>query len=89
MNDNEITVEELQKLARSGKLRVRAFGEQHLFGDEGSFFSANIDRAVEALPDMIGTGFLNVYQDEEGLFVGPSNPRLVETDPFAEEGGAA
>lgn len=80
---DQITMEALQELARRGKLRARAFGEHHLFGVHMPF-RGDLERAAASLPGMFETGTVALYRDDNGLFVGPSNSRLIDTDPFAD-----
>lgn len=76
-----ITLQQLQDLARKGKLRTRVFGEETFFGI-GFPFRGDLDRAASALPHAFSSGMMALYYDANGLFIGPSNPALVEKDPL-------
>lgn len=85
MTDKTITIEKLQILARAGDLRVRAFGETNVFGAARPY-SGNFEQAAADLPDMLGSGLAKLYEDDDGLFIGPVNPTFVERD-LPQDGG--
>lgn len=78
---SNITLPQLQNLARKGKLRTRIFGEEAFFG-VGHPFRGDLDRAAASLPHAFEAGMVALYYDANGLFIGPSNPALVDCDPF-------
>lgn len=69
---------DLLEMAAQEALRMRAFGETVIYGHHKPFTPENRAAAVEVLSQMIDDGLIGVYQDEEGLFVGPINPALIE-----------
>lgn len=77
-----LTIDQLQALARKGKLRLRAFGDESFFGI-GAPFYGDLDRAAAGLSHALSAGMMAAYFDANGLFVGPSNPKLVSFNPFA------
>lgn len=78
---SKMTIEQIQDLARAGKLRMRAFGEDTFYGI-GRPFSGNLERAADGIPHAFSTGMVALYYDADGIFIGPSNPKLVDTNPF-------
>lgn len=66
-------------LAKQDKLRLRAFGETVVYGHHRPF-DGNLRQAVRALSRMIDRGLVCVYRDESGLFVGPADPALIDSD---------
>jgi hypothetical protein len=70
---------ELLELASQERLRMRAFGETVIFGHHRPF-DGDSERATGALSDLLDHGLVTVYRDEDGLFVGPSNPALIEAE---------
>ncbi len=76
-DDHQISMENLQRLVSLGKVRLRAFGETAVFGLARPF-EGNFEEASRALPQLLSENSMRVYCDDEGLFVGPSNPALVE-----------
>ena len=66
----------LKDLARRGKLRFRAFGEDVFYG-VGDPFHGDLSRAAEALDRIMQTGMAAVYYDQNGLFLGPTNSQFV------------
>lgn len=86
MMSETITMDRLQDLARAGELRIRAFGETHVFGATRPY-GGNLAQAAADLPDVLSSGLARLYEDEKGLFIGPNNPRYVASDLPAEGGG--
>ena len=80
--DKPLRVSTLKRLALRGALRMRAFGEEHAFAIGVPHFGG-LHEAVQMLPRLLLNGFLAVYRDEKGLFVGPTNPRLIDEDPLS------
>jgi hypothetical protein len=74
-----ILKQELLQLANREQLRLRAFGETVIYGLHKPF-DGNRDLALRALSRMLDDGLVAVYRDEDGLFVGPSNPALIESE---------
>lgn len=81
-SSSQMTIEQLQDLARCGKMRMRIFGEESFYGI-GLPFSGNLDRAADGLPHAFNTGMVALYYDANGLFIGPSNPALIDQDPLS------
>lgn len=71
-----ITVEEVKDLARRGKLRWRAFGEEYFYG-VGHPFHGDLARAALELDRILSCGLVAVYSDKNGIFLGPRNPSFV------------
>lgn len=71
-----ITVDEIKDLARRGKLRFRAFGEEHFYG-VGHPFHGDLARAANDLDRILTCGMVAVYSDANGIFLGPINPFFV------------
>ena len=72
-----IRKQELLDLAEGESLRLRAFGETAIFGQHEPF-NGDYAGAARALSRLIDDGHVGVYRDEDGLFVGPSNPALID-----------
>lgn len=75
-DDDQVTLGEVLDLASMGVLRVRAFGECRFWGEGLVWGEINWD-PVDMLEQVIDEGLMRVYSDENGLFVGPSNPARV------------
>lgn len=85
MNFSYVDIDELgpaslEMMAERGWLRVRAFGLMHPFAEGFPLRSKRRRRAVDDLLRLIDLGFMAVYRDVDGYFVGPSN--IYEVDPF-------
>ena len=72
-----IRKQDLLDLAAGESLRLRAFGETAIFGQHEPF-NGDYACAVQALSRLIDDGHVGVYRDEYGIFVGPSNPALID-----------
>lgn len=68
---------DLLALAERESLRLRAFGETAIFGQHEPF-NGDYASAAQALSRLIDDGHVGVYCDEDGIFVGPSNPALID-----------
>lgn len=77
-----ITVDEMKTLARRGKLRFRAFGEEHFYG-VGHPFYGDLARAANELDRVLACGMVAVYSDANGIFLGPLNPQFAAS-PLGE-----
>jgi hypothetical protein len=77
---DELGIASLEMMAERGWLRVRAFGLMHTFAEGLPKRSNRRKRAIHDLLKSIDAGFMAVYQDEKGIFVGPAN--IYEIDPF-------
>ena len=90
MTDSTILKGELLEIAAREKLRLRAFGETVIFGHHKPF-DGDSQLALAALSAMIDGGQIGVYRDEDGLFVGPTDPDLIDTmtDATADLGEVA
>lgn len=75
-HDQQFTLAEIKELARRGKLRFRAFGEEDFYG-VGHPFYGDLARAADELDRIMQTGMVALYYDQNGLFLGPSNPKFV------------
>lgn len=84
-NPQTILKGELLDLAAREALRMRAFGETVIFGQHKPF-DGNYQLASEALSDMIDAGLVGVYRDEDGIFVGPSDPNHIEAQQEVSHG---
>lgn len=71
-----ITLAEIKDLARRGKLRFRAFGDDVFFG-VGHPYHGDLERAAAALDHVLLSGMIAAYIDEHGIFLGPANPKFV------------
>jgi hypothetical protein len=76
-NSNEI--ENAQKIARSGKLRMCGFGEVWLYGYH-PHHGGDLNKAADDLPRVLETGLCRLYVDEDGPFLGPMNPKYIAED---------
>lgn len=87
---SEITIDDLQDIARRGKLRMRAFGQVTFFGTENCY-GGSLSRAAEDLPRILNCGLVAVYRDCDGIFIGPKNIALVGDADAASQfvGGSA
>lgn len=73
---SEISIGDLQNLARHGQLRMRAFGQVTFFGTE-NFYGGSLVRAADDLPRILNCGLVAVYFDRDGIFIGPKNIELI------------
>ena len=71
-----IEIKALQEIARSGRLRIRAFGDERFFGIETTS-GLDLETAAERLPEMMASGIAAVYRDSDGYFIGPKNPDCI------------
>jgi hypothetical protein len=76
----EIGPASIEMMAERGWLRIKAYGRTQTYGDDAPFFG-NRRRAARALIKSIREGFLALYEDEQGVFVGPVSPFHVD-EPF-------
>lgn len=76
----QITLEQLKQLALANSLRMRAFGEERSIS---AAFRGDLQAAADSLTGMFATGWVALYRDERGLFLGPPNPELIDHDPLA------
>lgn len=82
---DEITLDQLADLALRGRLRLRAFGEVSFYGF-GPPFHGNLVAAAQDVKRLALTGAIAFYRDEDGIFIGPSNPKCVgEADARRQE----
>lgn len=77
MKPDEITVTEVVEMARAQRLRLRAFGETVIFGQQLAF-GGDPEHALATLSDCLTHGIFRVYRDREGIFVGPADPAYVD-----------
>jgi hypothetical protein len=73
---DQISLDELVAMAEAGNLRIRAFGETHMFGSGPAKLTRLTPRAF--LTGALSEGLMVLYRDKDGLFLGPPSPQLVE-----------
>lgn len=78
MTNETIHVDEIVELARSGQLRVRAFGETVTWGDGRAWAGLCTHDTLVGLVDALRAGAMRAYTDRDGIFVGPPNPAYVD-----------
>jgi hypothetical protein len=74
---------EILELASQERLRMRAFGETAIYGRHKPF-DGDSSRAINALSRLLDDGLVTIYRDEDGLFVGPSNPNLIDGEEVCD-----
>ena len=80
-----ITRDDVVDAIEAGRVRYRIFGEQGVWGQHTPF-NGDFERAADAFLKAEARGLFRLYQDSDGLFVGPASPSLVERNPLCEGG---
>ena len=75
---DELGSASLAMMAERGWLRLRAFGATSIYGQGAPFHGKRRKKASETLLRSIQNGFMALYRDGDGYFVGPADPSEIE-----------